>query len=109
MFATAKWNRGKAVRDDATGCLSAPQHFHSPEPYFEALKKLHPIIQRIDMKKIFADGNDVCVLYDLVTNTPIGTAFVCEWYQVKGDKISSVRTVFDARPFAAMFAGKAAK
>src|SRR6516162_5762067 len=33
--------------------------FHSPEPYFEALKKLHPIIQRIDMKKIFADGNDV--------------------------------------------------
>jgi len=36
--------------------------FHSPEPYFEALKKLHPIIQRIDMKKSFADGNDVCVL-----------------------------------------------
>ena len=30
--------------------------FHSPEPYFEALKKLHPIIQRIDMKKTFADA-----------------------------------------------------
>jgi limonene-1,2-epoxide hydrolase len=81
--------------------------FHSPEPYFEALKKLHPIIQRIDMKKIFADGNDVCVLYDMVTNTPIGTAFVCEWYQVKGGKIADVRTLFDARPFAAMFAQSA--
>ena len=37
--------------------------FHSPEPYFEALKKLHPIIQRIDMKKIFPvrHGNqDTC-------------------------------------------------
>ena len=59
------------------------------------------------MKKIFADGNDVCVLYDLVSNTPIGTAFVCEWYQVKGDKIAEVRTVFDARLFAARFAKSA--
>ena len=81
--------------------------FHRPEPYFEALKKLHPIIQRIDMKKIFADGNDVCVLYDMFTNTPSGSAFVCEWYQVKGEKIANVRTVFDARPFAAMFAKSA--
>src|SRR5215469_2103738 len=80
--------------------------FHKPEPYLEALKKLQPIIQRIDLLKMFADGNDVCVLYDMVTNTPIGTAFVCEWYQVKGEKISSVRIVFDARPFAAMFANE---
>jgi len=77
--------------------------FHKPEPYLEALKKLQPIIQRIDVLKMFADGNDVCVLCDMVTNSPIGTAFVCEWYQVKGEKISAVRVVFDARPFAAMF------
>jgi len=44
----------------------------------------------------------------MVTRTPIGTAFVCEWYKVKGEKIAEIRTVFDARPFAAMFAGKAA-
>src|SRR5216683_610910 len=43
--------------------------FNSPEPYLESLKKLHQIIQRIDMKKIFADGDEVCVLYDMVTNT----------------------------------------
>ena len=78
--------------------------FHEPEPYLEALKKLQPITQRIDILKMFADGNDVCVLGDMVTNTPIGTAFSCEWYQVKGDKISSVRVVFDARPWAPMFA-----
>ncbi len=78
--------------------------FHSPEPYLESLKKLHHIIQRIDMKRTFADGNDVCVLYDMVTNTPAGTAFIAEWYQVKGEKIAEIRVVFDARPFAAMFA-----
>jgi predicted SnoaL-like aldol condensation-catalyzing enzyme len=78
--------------------------FNSAEPYLESLKKLHHIIQRIDLKKTFADGNDVCVLYDMVTNTPAGTAFIAEWYQVKGEKIAEIRVVFDARPFAAMFA-----
>ena len=81
--------------------------FHEPEPYLEALKKLQPITQRIDILKMFADGNDVCVLCDVVTNTPIGTAFSCEWYQVKREKIADVRIVFDARPFAAMFAKSA--
>jgi len=77
--------------------------FDKPEPYLEALKKLHPIVQRVDIKKMFVDGNDVCMLYDMVTNTPAGTVFIAEWIQVKGDKIASIRTVFDARPFAAMF------
>jgi len=40
----------------------------------------------------------------MVTKTPAGTAFIAEWIHVKGDKIASIRTVFDARPFAAMFA-----
>ena len=77
--------------------------FDKPEPYLEALNKLQPIVQRIDVKKMFVDGNDVCMLYDMVTNSPAGTAFVAEWMHVKGDKIASIRTVFDARPFAAMF------
>jgi hypothetical protein len=78
--------------------------FDKPEPYLAALEKLHHIVQRIDVKKLFADGDDVCMLYDMVTNTPAGTAFIAEWLHVKGDKIASIRTVFDARPFAAMFA-----
>jgi ketosteroid isomerase-like protein len=77
--------------------------FERPEPYLEALKKLHPIVERIDVKKIFVDGSDVCLLYDMVTKTPAGTAFIAEWFQVRGEKIASIRAVFDARPFAAMF------
>ena len=61
------------------------------------------MVQRVDVEKVFVDGNDVCTLYDLVTNTPAGTSFVSEWFQVKNDRIGSIRVVFDARPFAAMF------
>ena len=77
--------------------------FNKADDYLEALKKLASIIQRIDLKKVFVDGEDVCVLYDMVTNTPAGTAFIAEWYQVKGGKITALRAVFDARPFTALF------
>ena len=78
--------------------------YDKPEPYLEDIKKLHQIVEDVDMKKIFADGDDVCLLYDMKTNTPAGSAFICEWYQVAGGKISSIRVVFDATPFAPMFA-----
>jgi len=77
--------------------------FNTADQYLESLKRLASIIQRIDLKKVFVDGDDVCVLYDMVTNTPAGTAFIVEWYQVKGGKIASMRAVFDARPFAVLF------
>ena len=77
--------------------------FDKPEPYLESLKKLHHIVERIDMKRMFVDGDDVCLLYDMVTKSAAGTAFIAEWHTVKGDKIAAIRVVFDARPFAAMF------
>jgi hypothetical protein len=56
------------------------------------------------VRKVFADGDEVCVLYDLKTSGAAGTDFVCEWMAFRHDTIASVRAVFDARPFAAMFA-----
>lgn len=97
-FAAAR----KLMQDDMTfqGPLDT---FHKADEYLEALKRLASIIQRIDLKRVFADGDDVCVLYEMVTNTPAGTAFIAEWYQVQGEKIATLRAVFDARPFAALF------
>jgi len=80
--------------------------YDRPEPYLEDLKKLHPMIRGVEMKKTFVDGDDVCLLYDMITNTPAGTAFISEWYHVEGEKIASLRVVFDARPFAAMWEKK---
>ena len=77
--------------------------FTTADQYLEASRKLASIIQRIDVKKTFVDGDDVCVLYEMVTNTPAGTAFIAEWYRVAHGKIASIRVVFDARPFAPLF------
>lgn len=81
--------------------------FHRADDYIHALQKLSAIVDHVEILKVFEDGSDVCLLCDLVTKT-VGTSFVAEWYKVKDGQITSVRAVFDARPFAAMFAKHAA-
>ena len=91
----------KFMRDDMK--FKGPLATHDrPEGLLEDLKQLHHIVTGVDMKKVFVDGNDVCLLYDMHTSTPAGTAFISEWYHIQGDKIASLRVVFDARPFAPM-------
>jgi limonene-1,2-epoxide hydrolase len=77
--------------------------FDDPESYLTALRRLQPIIKGVRIEKVFQDGEDVCVLYTMETNTVIGSALICEWFKVLGDRICSIRAVFDARPFAPMF------
>ena len=94
----------RAYLDDHLSFHGPIDTFQKPEPYLASLEKLHPIVERVDMKKMFVDGHDVCLLYDMVTRSPAGTAFVAEWHHIKDDKIAAIRVIFDARPFVAMFA-----
>jgi SnoaL-like domain len=68
--------------------------FGKPLDFIEMLRKYKG---RYDVKKVFADGDDVCVLYDLSTTGP--TVYMSSWYQVKDGKIASIQTVFDPRLF----------
>ena len=79
------------------------ESFDSPEPYLQALARLAPIIERVDMKHALFDPESAALFYDLVTKGPAGTAPCAEWYKVKGDKITHIRVHFDPRPFAPMF------
>jgi ketosteroid isomerase-like protein len=81
--------------------------FDNADAYIGALRGLAQIVKAAEEQKVFVDGNDVCVIYDLVTNTPVGAAPTAEWYRVRDGKISAVRVFFDARPFAPLFEQRA--
>lgn len=71
--------------------------FDSAEPYLKYLEHLN--LPSSEIKKVFADDNDVCVLHELNFATPPVTLFVCTWYCIDDGKISSIKVVFDPRPF----------
>jgi SnoaL-like domain len=72
----------------------AGEAFGKPLDFIEMLRKYKG---RYDIKKVFVDGNDVCVLYDLATTGP--AVYMSSWYEVENGKIVSINTVFDPRAF----------
>jgi hypothetical protein len=74
--------------------------FDNADDYIDALERLSQITRGADVQKVFVDGDDVCVIYDL--HTAVANSPVAEWQRISGDKIAAVRVFFDARPFAAL-------
>ena len=70
------------------------ESFGKPLDFIEMLRKYRG---RYEIKKVFADGDDVCLFYNLATTGP--TVFMASWYQVKGGKIVSIQTIFDPQAF----------
>lgn len=82
----------------ALGLLSYWVHVFGPmgeafQSSNEFVKMLKGDKGRYDVKKVFSDKKDVCVLYDY--KLPGSTVFMSSWYQVERDKIATIRTVFD--------------
>jgi hypothetical protein len=76
--------------------------FSDADSYIASLRGLSQVLTGAKKRKIFVDGDDICVIYDLQT-VPVPSARTAEWYHVRDGKIDSVSVVFDARPFAPMF------
>ena len=65
----------------------------SADAYFNDMKNMK---LKYKIIKAFAEGNDVCVLYDLDMSGL--TIFGCGWYQVEQGKVTALKVVFDPRP-----------
>jgi hypothetical protein len=81
---------------DNVSYVSPLNSFDRAEPYLKYNLNLYETGQlvKFDIKKEFADSNDVCILHEL------NSQLVCVWYQVDDDgKVSSVKVIFDPRAF----------
>ncbi len=69
------------------------------EAYLAILRRLGPVWERSDVKKVFVDGPEVCVIYDFVTPTAAGAVPIVEWLRIEGGKLTSVTLFFDRVTF----------
>lgn len=61
--------------------------------YIEDMKKMK---FKYDIKKIFADGNDISVWYNI--NMGKKTILSAGWYKIENELIKSFQVIFDPRP-----------
>jgi hypothetical protein len=69
------------------------------DAYFKDMERMR---LKFEIKKVFVDSEDVCLLYDLKAGPK--TLFGCGWYHLEQGKISSIRAIFDPRPILEMSA-----
>ena len=98
----AAWTSGDFARtrallhDDATfdGPLGEAR---GGDRYVESVRGFARTIDRAEVHKVIAEGDDVCVVYDLVTRAGMAIPTV-GIYRVEDDRVRSVRAYFDPRP-----------
>ena len=99
------FDRARALLRDDLSFQGPIDTFGDADSYLRAIQGLSQIVTGVERRKIFVDGDDVCVIYDLKT-APVPNTPTAEWYHVRDGKIASIRVFFDARPFAPLFKGE---
>lgn len=74
----------------------------SAADFIGALKRLSAIHVRNDVKRVFADGDEVCVIYDFVTDTAQGALPTIEWLHFEGGRIQAIDLYYDRLPWQAV-------
>ena len=74
----------------------------SADEYIDKLKSMGIIDLKANILSILSSDDQVAVMYKLVT--PFGEFPTVEWFEIKSDKINSIRLLNDPRPFLDNFA-----
>jgi ketosteroid isomerase-like protein len=99
------FERARALLHDDLSFRGPIDSFDDADAYMRAIEGLSQIVTGADKRKVFVEGNDVCVIYDLRT-APVPSAPTAEWYRIRDGRIASIEVFFDARPFAPLFEGR---
>jgi hypothetical protein len=69
------------------------------DAFVDGVRGIGRIVQRVDVRNVAGEGGDVCVRYDLVTES--ATLPTVDWYEVRNRTVRSVEAFFDPRPLLA--------
>lgn len=78
--------------------------FDDADAFVADLSRVGAILERMERRRMFVDGNEVCVILDYVTHmqrrqvTP-----VVHWMRIADGKIAAIETFFDARVYEELF------
>jgi YHS domain-containing protein len=75
--------------------------FRSADQFLRASAHAAKSVSTVQPHKVFVDGQDVAVFYQLVLNEAPGSIEIADWYQLDGEVITSILTILDTAPFTA--------
>jgi hypothetical protein len=100
-----EFGRARRLLSDSGFRYVGPIHrFDDASEYVATFSRIGTILERIERRKTFVDGPDVCVVLTFLSSLePLNNLRIVNWFHVEGGKITSLEVFFDARPYAALF------
>jgi ketosteroid isomerase-like protein len=97
-FAKKDFAKARRLLHDDLSFEGPIDKFSRADDYVASITRLGTMMKGLRHEKTLVNGSDVAVFY--VLDTALGSAPVADWYTIRDGKIASIRTYFDARPFA---------
>lgn len=97
--------------DSARAVVTDEFHFTGPfveatnrEAYFASAAGLAPIVRGHQLLHQWQDGNEVCSIYDVALETPVGRGKVTmsEWHTTADEKLIAGRVILDTAALRAL-------
>lgn len=77
--------------------LSPINRFSSADQFMAYMELATPIMQRLEVRKVFCDGDECCHILSVTSQiSEKRTATVVQWSRLKGGKIHRLELIFDA-------------
>jgi len=87
----------EVVHPDATFGGTIEAEARGREAFVQGFRNLGPIIERNDVREVVVEGTHAAVLYDFVTDTPVGPVLSAEFLTIEDGLIKSSVLLFDHR------------
>ena len=84
----------RLLADDFIGSVAFGQEFSKPE-WIGALRRLSTALERNDIRRLFVDGNEACVVYEFVTDTPVGPVPSVEMIATADGRLTRTDLIFE--------------
>ena len=73
-------------------------HFESADAFIRGSAHAAKALRGHAIKKVFVDGDDVCVFFDALLDHQVERMAMVNWYHLDGGQIVSIQTLFDTGP-----------
>jgi hypothetical protein len=90
----------RGMLSDKGAFIGPLNSFDDADAFLNGADIFMKLSKKAEIKKVIADGPDVCVFYDYTTRVPsIPTLPLASWFQVKSGKIAFFHTHFNPAAF----------
>jgi ketosteroid isomerase-like protein len=73
-------------------------HTEGADEYVRGIARMAEIVTTAEQQQLIADGDDVVILYELVTHDPPARIPTAGIYRIRDGRVAAVRAFFDPRP-----------